>query len=141
MGVFGGFGDFFEGVPGLAFGALAEPLGVHGAAVAAEEVGACFSHEGIVGELWRRARGSYIVVMSPTVFRDGPYRFFFFSREEPRPHVHVNCAEGEAKFWISPAVALATSVGLTKKQLNQLEKTIKERRDEINEAWKEHFKS
>lgn len=37
--------------------------------------------------------------MSPTVFRDGPFRFFFFSREELRIHVHVQSADGEAKFW------------------------------------------
>ena len=36
--------------------------------------------------------------MSPTVFREKGYRFFFFSREEPRVHVHVICADGEAKF-------------------------------------------
>jgi hypothetical protein len=40
---------------------------------------------------------------------DGPagvkgFRFYFFSREEPRPHVHVQHAEGEAKFWIEPVV-------------------------------------
>ncbi len=27
--------------------------------------------------------------MSPTVFRERGYRFYFFSREEPRMHVHV----------------------------------------------------
>jgi hypothetical protein len=26
--------------------------------------------------------------MTPTVFREGPFRFFFFSREGPKPHVH-----------------------------------------------------
>ena len=46
-------------------------------------------------------------LMSPTVFRDGAYRFFFFSREEPRMHVHVASSEGEAKFWIEPMVELA----------------------------------
>jgi hypothetical protein len=40
--------------------------------------------------------------MSPTIFREGGYRFYFFSREEPRMHVHVHCADGEAKFWIEP---------------------------------------
>ncbi|MFN7338865.1 MAG: DUF4160 domain-containing protein, partial [bacterium] len=29
--------------------------------------------------------------MSPTVFREDGYRFFFFSREETRMHVHVHC--------------------------------------------------
>ncbi len=35
--------------------------------------------------------------MSPTVFRYKNYRFFFFSREEKRRHVHVECPEGEAR--------------------------------------------
>ena len=45
--------------------------------------------------------------MSPTVFRDGPFRFFFFSREEARLHIHVESPEGEAKFWIEPKIELA----------------------------------
>jgi hypothetical protein len=36
--------------------------------------------------------------LSPTVFRDGEFRFFFFSREESRIHVHVSRSDGEAKF-------------------------------------------
>lgn len=40
--------------------------------------------------------------MSPTVFRDGPFRFFFLSREEERLHIHVQSPDGEAKFWIDP---------------------------------------
>jgi len=35
--------------------------------------------------------------MSPTVLRIGGFRFFFFSREESRMHVHVSHADGEAK--------------------------------------------
>jgi hypothetical protein len=38
--------------------------------------------------------------VSPAVFREGPFRFFFFSREELRLHIHVQSADGEAKFWI-----------------------------------------
>jgi hypothetical protein len=40
--------------------------------------------------------------MSPTIFRELGFRFFFFSREEPRIHVHVYCSQGEAKFWVEP---------------------------------------
>ncbi len=36
--------------------------------------------------------------MSPTVFRERGFRFLFFLREEPRLHVHVQRADGEAKF-------------------------------------------
>jgi hypothetical protein len=45
--------------------------------------------------------------MSPTIFRYKGFRFFFFSLEENRLHVHVYCAEGEAKFWLEPTVELA----------------------------------
>src|SRR2546426_8436204 len=44
--------------------------------------------------------------VSPTVLRVRGYRFYFFSREEPRPHVHVQHAGGEAKFWLEPQVEL-----------------------------------
>jgi len=77
--------------------------------------------------------------MSPTVFRVGPYRFYFFSREEERAHVHVTCSEGEAKFWLEPAVSFATCTGLSEKQLNEIRRIVESRRDEIAAAWNEHF--
>jgi hypothetical protein len=45
--------------------------------------------------------------MSPTVFRERGYRFFFFSREEVRMHVHVVSGDGEAKSWLEPEIVLA----------------------------------
>jgi hypothetical protein len=48
--------------------------------------------------------------MSPTIFRAKGLRFFFFSLEEARMHVHVLGEEGEAK-----------------------------REGEIREAWNRHF--
>ncbi|MFN2399931.1 MAG: DUF4160 domain-containing protein [Gemmatimonadaceae bacterium] len=45
--------------------------------------------------------------VSPTVLRVRGYRLYFFSREEPRAHVHVQHASGEAKFWLDPQVELA----------------------------------
>jgi hypothetical protein len=41
----------------------------------------------------------------PTLLREGPYRFFFYSDEgDPRepPHVHVAAGERLAKFWLDP---------------------------------------
>lgn len=77
--------------------------------------------------------------MSPTVFRYKGYRFFFFSREEPRMHVHILSGDGEAKFWIEPTISLANNYGLTQKELRELEKIVQERRDEIERTWREHF--
>jgi len=78
--------------------------------------------------------------MSPTVFRYKRFRFFFFSREETRMHVHVSCPEGEAKFWLEPVIALADHVNLNAKTLNEIQRVIEEQRDEIAKAWKKHFR-
>ena len=77
--------------------------------------------------------------MSPTVFKYKNYRFFFFSREEKRMHVHVECPEGEAKFWIEPVVALSAHSKLTDKQLEILKKVVEDRKHEITKAWLKHF--
>lgn len=77
--------------------------------------------------------------MSPTVFRHKGYRFFFFSREEKRMHIHVYSTDGEAKFWLIPDVALAKNYGMSGKQINDLIKIINERKDEIKNAWQKHF--
>jgi hypothetical protein len=73
--------------------------------------------------------------MSPTIFRDGPYRFFFFSREEERPHVHVQSADGEAKFWIDPEIELARNYQLSAQDLRRALELITDREQEIRDAW------
>ena len=78
--------------------------------------------------------------MSPTVFRFKQYRFFFFSREEERMHVHVTCPDGEAKFWLEPIVALNQSFGLSAKQLRELQQIVEKQHDEIVRAWHAHFR-
>jgi hypothetical protein len=77
--------------------------------------------------------------VSPTVLRVRGYRFYFFSREESRSHVHVQHASGEAKFWLEPAVELAADYGLGQTRINAARKIIEEHRDEIRAAWATHF--
>ena len=79
--------------------------------------------------------------MSRTVFRVGNYRFYLFSREEERIHIHVASPDGEAKFWIEPIVALVTYTGLSKRQLGRLQRIVEEHKSEIIEAWQAHFKA
>jgi hypothetical protein len=79
--------------------------------------------------------------VSPTIFREGPYRFYFFSREEPRMHVHVASGDGEAKFWIEPKIELAVNRGLSERELTTIAKILERRRDEIESAWHSHFGS
>lgn len=78
--------------------------------------------------------------MSPTVFRIGSYRFYFFSREEEKEHVHVISPDGEAKFWIEPVVSLAGHTGFNKHQLTELQGLVEEHKGEIAKAWREHFR-
>jgi hypothetical protein len=79
--------------------------------------------------------------MSPTVFREGEFRFYFFSREESRMHIHVQAPNGEAKYWMEPHIELAVNYGLTQKQLNTALRLIQEHEDEIRRAWQAHFGS
>lgn len=79
--------------------------------------------------------------MSPTIARDGPFRLFFFSREETRVHVHVAHPDGEAKFWLTPSVHLALNVGLSAAQLRQAHGVVEAHLQEIKDAWHRHFGS
>ena len=79
--------------------------------------------------------------MSPTVFRFKDYRFFFFSREESRIHVHISSPNGEAKFWLEPTISLADYEGFKERELRQLQILVDSRKNEIIKAWKKHFKS
>ena len=77
--------------------------------------------------------------MTPTVFRERGYRFFFFSREEERMHVHVYSGDGEAKFWLDPEIELAKNHHLSRGKLKQIEEIIEAHYDELRNAWETHF--
>lgn len=77
--------------------------------------------------------------MSPTIFREAGYRFFFFSREESRIHVHVVSENGEAKFWLKPEIALANNYHYSRKQLKEIESLIEVHYNELISAWQQHF--
>lgn len=79
--------------------------------------------------------------MTPTVFREGSFRFFFFSREEPRIHIHVSHTDGEAKYWIEPEIELAMNQGLSQKLLNETFSLVQQHHKEILDAWRIHFGS
>ena len=79
--------------------------------------------------------------MAPTVVRDGKFRLFFFSREEPRIHVHLSHPDGEAKFWLTPSVEVATSTGLSARQLREAQAVVERHLVEIGNAWNRHFGS
>ncbi|WP_018880060.1 MULTISPECIES: DUF4160 domain-containing protein [unclassified Thioalkalivibrio] len=75
----------------------------------------------------------------PTVFRDGPYRYYWFSHEpdEP-PHVHVDRGKCSAKFWLR-RVALARNMGFPAHELRRIREVVERRQPELLEAWNGFF--
>ncbi len=78
----------------------------------------------------------------PVVFRYKGIRFFFFSNEgDPREpiHIHVEGADGDAKFWVQTSVTLADSYGFDARTLRELKLVVEDNADLIERAWHEHF--
>ena len=76
----------------------------------------------------------------PTVLRVGRFRLYFFSNEgqEP-PHIHIQAAADQAKFWLDP-ISLATNHGFAARELNEIERIIREHHHELLEAWHDYFR-
>ena len=79
----------------------------------------------------------------PKVFEIEGYRGFFFSNEgtplEP-VHIHIRKGEGEAKFWVTPTVALAESWSMKVSELTRAQEIVAEHRQEILDIWDRYFK-
>jgi hypothetical protein len=75
----------------------------------------------------------------PTVFRSGPYRFYFYSadRAEP-PHIHVVRGGKVAKFWLDP-VSLAGKQGLASPELDRVQSLIRDNTALLLKAWHDFF--
>ena len=75
----------------------------------------------------------------PTIMREGPYRFFFFSGDQGEPpHVHVERDDRIAKFWLDP-VRLQSSGRMRRSEIPRIEELIEDNRTMLVEAWDEHF--
>jgi len=76
----------------------------------------------------------------PTVFVDGSRRYYFFSKEETRMHVHVSTPNGEAKIWLEPEISVAKKINLSDNELNEIVKTTIARKEDLIDAWNKHFR-
>jgi len=73
----------------------------------------------------------------PTVLVIGAYRFYFFANEKGEPpHIHVDLADNDAKFWLDP-VALAMNKGIPAHKLRAIERLIREHVDLLKEKYHE----
>ena len=75
----------------------------------------------------------------PTVHKEGPYRFFFYSDEgrEP-PHIHIERESKTAKFWLR-TVYLARSSDFRPNELSRIEKLVSKNRSHLLEKWNKFF--
>ena len=75
----------------------------------------------------------------PVVFREGPYRFFFYSADgnEP-PHVHVARDNRVAKFWLDP-VRMQVSGGMRRTDIRRVQRIILDNHSLLLEAWNDYF--
>jgi hypothetical protein len=75
----------------------------------------------------------------PTVLRDGPYRFFFYSADgnEP-PHIHIERDACTAKFWLN-LVRFDNSEGFSRREIANVETLVEENEKVLLKAWYEYF--
>ena len=75
----------------------------------------------------------------PTVFRSGPYRFFFYAGDRNEPaHVHIERDDGEAKFWLAP-VRLERSHAFSRKEIRRIQALAEQHEQHLLESWNEFF--
>jgi Domain of unknown function (DUF4160) len=84
-------------------------------------------------------RPEVVRALRPTIYREGPYRFFFKSKEESRLQVHVESPDGVAKLWLDPIVALAVHHRLGASDLARIESIVREHRNDFIAAWRAHL--
>jgi hypothetical protein len=78
----------------------------------------------------------------PVVFRTDGFKFLFYGNEgNPREpvHIHVKMGRDEAKFWLSPNVALAFNRGLNRPTLNRAQRLVEAHRHDFERAWNDFF--
>lgn len=54
-------------------------------------------------------------------------------------HIHVTHPDGEAKFWLEPSIELACNIGLSSSKMREAERLVENRKQEIIDAWNNHF--
>ena len=78
--------------------------------------------------------------MTPVVHRWNGYRFFFYSAEEERAHLHVARAETEMKIWLEPRIEVAYNYGVPGKDVKRILSIVRRYEHAFLEAWKTHHR-
>ena len=77
----------------------------------------------------------------PTILIVNGYRFFFYSNENDEPiHVHIEKAEGNAKYWLEPDLEEAYSYCFTTRQRKEIRLITANNQQQLIIAWNEYFR-
>ncbi len=77
----------------------------------------------------------------PTVLIVNGFRFYFYSNENDEAiHIHIEKAEGNAKYWLVPKMEEEYSYGFTVKQRKEIKEIISKNINELITAWDDYFK-
>jgi len=71
----------------------------------------------------------------PTIISIFGLRFFFYVGDHLPVHIHVQNADGEAKFEVSDEIKLIYNRGLKNKDLHLAESIVEENKDLIKTEW------
>ncbi len=74
----------------------------------------------------------------PTVMILHGFRFFFYSREEERMHIHVETENRELKVWLD-TFQLAYNHGFADHQVARIIKMVVKNEKTLKKAWLAHF--
>ncbi len=75
----------------------------------------------------------------PTVLREGPYRFFFYSSDGDEPlHIHAQRDEAIARFWLDP-LRYDYGAGFRPVEIRRIRAIIRKHRIAFTDAWNDHF--
>jgi hypothetical protein len=75
----------------------------------------------------------------PTILMIYGFRFFFYSREESRMHIHVEYQGRKAKIWLD-SFEIAENHGFYLFEIKEIQKLTRLHEKEFKEAWLSHFR-
>lgn len=74
----------------------------------------------------------------PTILTVHGFRFFFYSNEESRMHVHVEYHDLEAKIW-PDTFEVAQNYGFKDHELYRIQKIVRTNEKAFKKAWTAYF--
>jgi len=74
----------------------------------------------------------------PTLLNTGKYRVFFYSKEGPRPHVHVETDGGLVKIWLDDLTTKDVE-NLSSKKVRDAVKFVSQHEEDFERKWNAYF--